>query len=356
MKIKPLFIFLIILLLGITLTIPLRICQFFAYTVLFIILINLFYALNLFKNITVERNYSELKVACNENIDISFVIKNRSRFTAHMLYYRDTVPFFHIYGNKNENVITLHKHEIKKVNYTIKAQSRGEYTIGPVVIETSDPLNLFTFKKEFPVEMKIIVHPARIKLITNTRPGFPQGQLKINNICYEDTTLRKSIREYKNTDEQKRINWRISAKYSKLFTNQYENSYDAPFFVFLDLAEDDYDIRSRSYYIEKAIEIAASIVEKSKIFHQNVGFASNGTGFPYLKPAKNQADKILDILSVIKPEGGKLDFDPALKYTDELPNGTLVFVINEKVVTEYFIKVEADKENINTDNTGALKK
>lgn len=356
MKIKPSFFVILILLLAVVIIIPSRTCQFFAYTVLFILIINFFYALKLSRSIVVERHFKELKVACNEDIEISFKIKNLSRVTAHLLYYRDTVPIFYIYHNENEGILTLHKYEKKKIKYKVKAQARGEYSIGPVVIETSDPMNFFTIKKEFPVDMKIIVQPARIKLITETKPGIPQGEIKINNICYEDTTLRKSVREYKNGDEQKRINWRMSAKYSKLFTNQYENSYNAPFFVFLNLAEDDYDIRNRAYYTEKAIEIAASIVEKSKLFRQNVGFASNGTGLPYLKPAKNQADSILDILAVIKTEPGKLTFNPYIKYTDELPAGTLIFVIDEKVVREYFVKVEASREDINTKNIGAMKK
>lgn len=356
MKIKKSFVFVVLVLFLITLVVPSRICQFFAYTAIFIFLASFIYAFDLSKKITVERPFKELKTACNEKIEISFNIKNNSRFTAHLLYYRDTVPYFYIFGNKHENVITLHKRENKKVTYTIKADTRGEFIISPVVIETSDPLNLFSFKKEYPVEMKLIVRPARIKLITATEPGIPQGEIKIQNICYEDTTLRKSIREYKNGDEQKRINWRMSAKYSKLFTNQYENSYDAPFFVFLNLAEDDYDLKNRTYYTEKAIEIAASIVEKSKLYRQNVGFAAYAQGFPYLKPAKNQVNKILDMLAVIKPEPGKLSYNPFIKYTDELPAGTLIFSIDEKVVREYFVKVEADKENINSKNIGAMKK
>ena len=204
--------------------------------------------------------------------------------------------------------------------------------------------------------LEITVRPARIKLITEVVPGFPQGNLKINNPCYEDITMRRSIRDYMNGDELKRINWRASARFASLYTNQYENSFDAPLFVFLNLAEEDYDLHNRRYYSEKAIEIAASIIEKARVLRQRCGFAAYGTGFPYLPPRQNQSDSILDLLSLIKCEKGKLDYDPQKKFSNQLPTGTLLFIVGPREVENYFLKVGANQENINTTNVGIMRK
>ena len=335
---------------------PYKLLQFVCLSVLFVLLISFFYALVLSRTIKIERSTDKLKLACKEKSEISFIIKNYSLLTAHVLYFFDEVPYFYIFDGSNKGVTSLRPHEIKKVSYIVTSQDRGLYHGGPVRIRTSDPLGLFLINVEVPAPIEITVRPARIKLITNVFPGFPQGNLKINNPCYEDITMRRSIREYQNGDEQKRINWRASAKFDALYTNQYENSFDAPFFVFLNLAEEDYELHNRRYYSEKAIEIAASIVEKSRVLRQRCGFAAYGTDFPYLPPRQNQADYILDLLSVIKMEGGKLEYDPAKKFAHQLPSGTLVFVVGPKEVESYFIKVEANKENINTENTGIMRK
>ena len=335
---------------------PYRLLQFVCLSVLFVFLISFMYALVLSRTIKIERNTNELKLACKEKAEISLTIKNYSMLTAHVLYFFDEIPYFYIFNEGNKGVFSLRPHELKKIVYTITSQNRGLFHGGPVRIRTSDPLGLFLINVEVPAPIEITVRPARIKLITNTIPGFPQGNLKINNPCYEDITMRRSIREYQNGDEQKRINWRTSAKFDSLYTNQYEDSFDAPFFVFLNLAEDDYDLHNRHYHSEKAIEIAACIIEKSRVLRQRCGFAAYGTGFPYLPPRQNQADCILDLLSVIKMEPGKVEYDPVKKFTHQLPAGTLVFVIGPREVESYFLKVEANKENINTVNTGIMRK
>ena len=337
--------------------------QIISISILSFLLISWLYAVVLSHNIKIERNTENLKLACREKAEVTFTIQNYSPLTAHIFYYMDDIPYFHIYNDENKGASELRAHEIKKISYKVSSHERGLFHAGPVKIRTSDPAGLFLIEKEIPCPLEITVRPARIKLITELMPGFPQGNLKIQNPCYEDITMRRSIREYKNGDELKRINWRASAKFGatssqtlRLFTNQYEDSYDAPFFVFLNLGSEDYELRASSYYTEKAIEIAASIVEYSRFKRQRCGFAAFAEGFPYLAPHHNQADAILDILSVIKTTEGKLEYNPEQKFMHQLPTGTLFFKIGPNEVQTYFSKVESNMENINTTNTGILKK
>lgn len=338
------------------LIIPLRVIQILCLSIIFIIFLSYIYAKILQKNLKVERNITELKLACKEQITVNFTLKNYSSLPVFICYYFDEAPYLLVLKDKNSGLINLRPKEIKVVSYKLSVQNRGLYNVGPVRIRTSDPLGLFAVDFKVPAQITLMVRPERIKLITETMPGFPQGHLKIENPVYEDITMRRSIREYQNGDEQKRINWRASAKFGKLFTNQFEASYDSPFFVFLNLAEEDYPLQSRSYYTEKAIQMAASIVEYSRLLKQRCGFAAYANDFPYLRPQQNQADLILDILSLIKTEPGKLDYNPERKFKHQLPAGTLIFVIGPDEVVSYFTKVEANKQNINTTNTGILKK
>lgn len=346
----------VIISLAFFLIIPFKFLQLICLGVLFIIGISYAYARILQKSLKVERNISDLKLACKEQIYITFTLKNYSRLPVFTCYYFDEAPYLLVYRDKNSGLVELRPYESKLITYKVSAQNRGLYTVGPVRIRTSDPLGLFTMDFEVHADMTITVRPERIKLITETMPGFPQGHLKITNPVYEDITMRRSIREYENGDEQKRINWRATAKFDKLFTNQYEASYDAPFFIFLNLAEEDYPLQSRVYYTEKAVQMAASIVERSRFLKQRCGFAAYANDFPYLKPKQNQADMILDILALIKTEPGKLNYDPERKFRHQLPAGTLIYVIGPDEVMKYFVKVEGNQQDINTTNTGILRK
>lgn len=346
----------VIVALGLFLIVPLKIVQFLALTILGVICFSFAYSKILQKGIVVEREINKLKIACREKVEINLIIKNKSRLTAHIFYFMDEAPYLMVYDHKNTDIVTLRPLEYKKCTYSFSAQERGLYSIGPVKIRASDPIGLFDFEVEVNNILEVTVRPQRIKLIAHAFPGLPQGLMKINNAIYEDITQRKNIREYMNGDEQRRINWRMTAKQNELYTNVYENTFDTNFFIFLDLAEDDYDLHSRYYDTEKAIQMAACIVEKARELHQPVGFAAYGTNFPFIRPSQNQYDNILDILSLIKIEPGKLEYDPYAYYKSLLPNGTIFFIIGQNEVSKYFAKVEASQEDINTENIGILRR
>lgn len=335
---------------------PNRLIQFISVSVLAFIIFNFFYVRKLMKSFVVERRVSKLKIACREKVDIEVVLKNYSKLTAHICYIFDDAPYLQVYQNKNCQILKLRPNEITKIKYQVSARERGMFFIGPVKVKLSDPFGLFNEEIEIDNKLEIMVRPARIKLITEAFPGLPQGSLKINNAIYEDITQRRSVRPYMNGDEQRRINWRISAKQGELYTNLYENTFDTTFFVFLNFAEEDYELHSRHYDMEKAVEIAASIVEKARELHQRVGFAAFGSDFPYYRPTQNQYDQILDTLALIKPEKGKMEFDPYKYYKSQLPNQTIFFIVGPDEVRKYFVKVEANQEEITAENIGAFRR
>lgn len=337
------------------LTMPYKFVQTAALSVILIILISYAWAKTLAKNISVERDEAEIKTVSFEKLTISFTVINHSRLPAFLCYILDNIPYLHVFEKQNERLVMLHPYEKKTFFYQANALSRGLYIAGPVKIRTFDPLGFFTINLEFECQQRILVRPARIQLKTVAHPGLPQGNIKINNPIYEDITMRRSLREYKNGDELKRINWRASAKFNSLYTNEYENTFNAPFFVFLNLAKEDYPLNMRSEKGEKAIEIAASIVNTAARLKQRCGFAAYGTGFPFIRPGENQAECILDILALIQMEDGKLEYDPEIKLKNELSTGTLLFIVGPEHVELYSDKIDAKQYGITTQTLGIMK-
>jgi uncharacterized protein (DUF58 family) len=341
-----------ILSLALYLTVPYKLVQIICFAVLLTELLCFLYALILSKKIQIERNLTTMRLHSGEQAEITFSIINYSRLPVFVCYVYDDISFIYVYDNGNRKLILLRPKEIKKISYRIHVQQRGEFYAGPVNLKFSDPLNLFSVSKEIDSKMKIFVRPAKITLTADPLPGLPQGNISIKNICYEDVTMRRSLREYRSGDELKRINWRASAKYGSLFTNEYQDTFDVPFFVFVNLAEEDYRFDRRPLLIERALELAAHIVERAAVLRQRCGFAAYGTGFPYLKPANNQIELILDIISTIGTEKGKLDYNPEEKFKSQLPFGTQLFVIGPKEVDFYNDKAAAERTDMSTENLG----
>ena len=104
-----------------------------------------------------------------------------------------------------------------------------------------------------------------------------------------------------------------------------------------------------------AITPNASIINIAARLKQRCGFASYGSGFPFIKPAQNQADCILDILSLIQMEEGHLEYDPEQKLKQELSSGTLLFIIGPEQVDLYNDKIAARQYGITTKTLGIMK-
>ncbi len=335
---------------------PFRFIQALAISFDILIILSFLYAQIISHNLKIERATQETRLARNETADITFTIKNYSRLPIFVCFLQDDVSTMYVYNGKNRQITSLAPRELKLVSYTILAQERGEFFAGPLKIKASDPLCLFQIEQDIQNRSRIIVRPTRIPLELITRPGLPQGSIAINNPCYEDISLHKNLRNYIPGDEVRRINWRASAKAGTLFTNEYDATYDVPVFIFLNLAEDDYPFDHRFSEIERAVEIAACIVEQAAKLKQRCGFAAYGAGFPFLKPAKNQTDYILDILAVIKPEKGHLPYTPYRMFSEKLPPATQFLYIGQKEAQLYEDKLIAGTKNINTKTLGIIKK
>ena len=314
--------------------VPVKIIQCIMLSVVIGVILSRLYSAVLKRSLAVSRPVTFLRAACGDTFALSFTVTNNSRLPAFVCYVHDNQGTLSLAAGQNRFLFTLRAHEMRSVSYTVFGTSRGIYRIGPVTVSASDPLGIFPFTISFDAESKILMHPAEIRYPITLDSGIPQGSMNIHNICYEDVTMRRSLREYKSGDELKRINWRASAKYGNLFTNEYQNTFDCPVFVFLNLALDDYPLEQRYDKGEKAIKIAAQIVRNAEMLHQKCGFAAYATDFPYLPPASNQAGCILDILATIQMEKGAVNYDPMQTLKQKLPDRTRIFIVGPDTVQE----------------------
>jgi hypothetical protein len=165
--------------------------------------------------------------------------------------------------------------------------TRGEFALGPAVVRGSDPLGLFSFKLTARETTRLFVYPVYRNVSLRAAGGIPLGVAASGNPLFEDITYRRSLRPYQKGDEPRRINWKASfskaaggraGQFAGLLVNEYEPRASYPLMVFLNANRDDYPVKRRAEFIERAIEAAAALCLKASLERQELGIVMYSSG------------------------------------------------------------------------------
>ncbi|MCX7882816.1 MAG: DUF58 domain-containing protein [Brevinematales bacterium] len=174
-------------------------------------------------------------------------------------------------------LLTLSPHQRQMLSYNFSGRRRGKFTIGPTRLFLSDFVGWFDTEIEYDTRKSIIVYPTLFRLAGHKyRSMQPFGVIKNPMPIFEDPTLITGLKEYTIGDEIRRINWKVSAKQGKFYVNTYQPAISSASLVLLNLADEDYSFHNKDYYIERAIEVAASLLRELFLLRQEMAFMING--------------------------------------------------------------------------------
>jgi uncharacterized protein (DUF58 family) len=179
-------------------------------------------------------------------------------------------------GYHNRQLLYLPKRSSVRFEYAVRAQNRGEFRLGPVRIRGADPFGFFPWVRELDLPGSVIVYPQLHRLAFAPLTGIPSGTRLVQDPAYEDLSRYRSLREYRSGDELRRINWKATARTAVLHTNEYLSTLNYPIIILLNMHEEGPRQRHRWNRSERAIELAASLVQAAVLSNQAVGFLSNG--------------------------------------------------------------------------------
>ncbi len=254
---------------------PFWFIQICAILYIIIIVFSFLYSRILFNKLIFFRDKSIIRAYKFQIINVDIFVKNNSMFPVHYLSVNDKYSSLMHIEDSNFLISMFHKQQIK-LTYHIRGTERGEYSIGPVIIKSGDPFGIFPWEKKINDECKIIIYPSIFELKWKISNGIPSGNIKVKNKIYEDVTRFKSIREYIPGDDLKKIRWKVSARLGSLHTSEYEASLNSPAILLLNLTLNDYPIKYRYAFIEKAIESIASLIFYFIHKNQEIGLISSG--------------------------------------------------------------------------------
>lgn len=323
-----------LVLLGAFLFAPFRPFRFAVLALLVIRALSLLYAYLAPRLVQVTRSETLIHAQRFQRFRVTLDLHNRGPIPIHYLTVSDTYGSFVVRGG-GSFMVALPPGERRQVTYEAESHYRGEFKLGPVRLRGADPMGFYRWDHQSATPATVLVYPAVFPVEMHERDGLPSGSITVSSRLYEDTTRFRSVREYVAGDELKRINWKVSARMGKLFSTEYTPSIYYPVMIVLNLTESDYPMGQREHLMERAIEVAGSLLFFFVSLKQEVGIITTGSirgsDRPPAEPARagvGHAIGILEMLARVTAGKHKIDFTVhVLASGVPIPTGAKVMVV-----------------------------
>lgn len=270
-------------------------------------------------------------------------------------------------------LITRLKHDEAKSFYVkVRFTERGKFEIGPISIIIQDPLGLISKTINIPVVKRVVVFPLL------KAHGFLSFQAKKTGAWPGSVISRRlgtsmefhALRDYVPGDDVRRINWKASARFGKVISNEYESENVTDTVIVIDAN----GLTNRTLYekatLEACISGAATLSYGLLAQGNRVGLICLGGIRNWVKPGfgKRQLLKILYMLSEVKP-GKELPVDQVLLilapfmlkrgshifFISPLMDNSIINAVKDLTNEGYIVTVIfAFYENMSTDNLSNL--
>jgi len=192
-----------------------------------------------------------------------------------------------------------------ELSYPLRPVRRGRHRVGPLRTSVTDPLGLTELEREVPGTGELLVLP-RVSLLRGTPPALGAGEHTPGAALAHQGAGEPDVlvREYRQGDELRRVNWRSTARHGKLMVRLEERPWRGAITVLLDRRDGAHRGRGASSSLEFAVELVASIcvhlIRRGEpvtlVFEDGspaVGGAHSG--------GLGAADAILDALAGVRP-------------------------------------------------------
>jgi uncharacterized protein (DUF58 family) len=213
---------------------------------------------------------SRYKLACTRSLDpgrapvgssarVILRLQNMSRLPTGTLLLEDRLPY--ALGSRPRVVLErLGAHQASSVAYTVRADVRGRYPIGPLVIRLTDPFGLCELTRSFPSVDRLTVIPQVVTLpavrLAGEYAGTGDSRARSVAVHGEDDA---ATREYRRGDDLRRVHWRSTARTGELMVRREEQPWESRATVVLDTRVYAHRGEGPTASFEWAVSAAASI-------------------------------------------------------------------------------------------------
>ncbi|MDY7086661.1 MAG: DUF58 domain-containing protein [Actinomycetota bacterium] len=254
---------------------------------------------------------SRYKLACTRSLDpgrapvgssarVILRLQNMSRLPTGTLLLEDRLPY--ALGSRPRVVLErLGSHQASSVAYTVRADVRGRYPIGPLVIRLTDPFGLCELTRSFPSVDKLTVIPQVVTLppvrLAGEYAGTGESRARSVAVHGEDDA---ATREYRRGDDLRRVHWRSTARTGELMVRREEQPWESRATVVLDTRVYAHRGEGPTASFEWAVSATASIAMHLRQQGYKLRLVT-GSGIDIDAAEATGEGIILDTLADVKP-------------------------------------------------------
>ena len=234
---------------------------------------------------------------------VGIVLQNVSRLPTGILLVEDQVPY--TLGDRARFVVDrIEAGGGREMVYRIRADVRGRYQVGPLLVRLADPFGLVELARSFTTSSRLTVTPPIVPLphgrLTGSWTGGGDSRARTISTAGEDDV---APREYRHGDDLRRVHWRSTARRGELMVRREEQQWQSRGTLFLDTRRVAHWGDGAASSFEQAVSVAASI---------GVQLGREGLGLRYVTdegeafaPATAFEGALLDSLAVARTSTGR---------------------------------------------------
>jgi uncharacterized protein (DUF58 family) len=186
-------------------------------------------------------------------------LSNLSRLPTGTLLLEDQLPY--ALGSRPRLVLErLAGQRMSTVAYSVRAELRGRYEVGPLSVKLTDPFGLCELSRSFTTIGALTVVPRVFALpavrLAGEYRGSGDSRARSVAVHGEDDV---ATREYRDGDDLRRVHWRSTARVGELMVRREEQPWESRATVVLDTRRQGHRGEGPTASFEWAVSAAASV-------------------------------------------------------------------------------------------------
>jgi len=257
--------------------------------------------------VTTVRSVSRERVQVGGEFEVRLAVTNEGS-GADLLEVLDVLPpELEIVKGSNHTIMSLTAGTTYELAYTLRPALKGDFSMGPTRVRILDSLALGSEDTAVGASTNVVVAPtmeslARAKLgPRRTRPWF--GHVASRQIGAGSDFW--GVREYLPGDEVRKINWKASARFDRLCSNEYEGERSGDVVIILDARRESAVGTPTVNAVEYGVRAALGVAEHVLAAKNRVGLIVQRNVLDWVPPAfgRKQLYRILDHLVHVRAGG-----------------------------------------------------
>ena len=250
--------------------------------------------------IGLTRTVTPVRVSAGSPLRVRLELQNLSRLTTRVLLAEDRVPY--ALGAPPRFVLDrMPGGQQAAVTYSLRAEVRGRYPIGPLRLRVADPFGMCELTRSFTGNDHVMVVPQLWPLSPMTGGGTWGGAgdslARAAAVSGEDDI---ATREYREGDDLRRVHWRSTAKRGELMVRREEQPRQMRATVLLDTRARGHRGDGPASSFEWAVSAAASVAVHFTGVKHGVRLVLDGRPSTWTNPHSGEAaGELLDRLAVV---------------------------------------------------------